>query len=57
MNDSLISFPQLCPPPPLPWPEEVDGRARLNEIHEFIGRFVAVTPHVLVALTLPSIER
>jgi hypothetical protein len=42
----------LAPAPPSPWSEEVDGSVLLEEIYLFIGRFVAGTPNVLVALTL-----
>jgi hypothetical protein len=42
----------LAPPPPEPWPDEVDGCALLDEIHKFIGRFVVVGSHVQVAVTL-----
>jgi hypothetical protein len=49
-HQSAESSAALAPPPPEPWPEEVDGRALLDEIHEFIGRFVVVTPPVLVTL-------
>jgi putative DNA primase/helicase len=42
----------LSPPPPEPWDEEVDGSILLDEIRAFIRRFVVVTEHALVALTL-----
>jgi len=42
----------LAPPPPEPWPEEVDGSALLDEIYEFFGRFLVVNPHAQVAVTL-----
>ncbi|MBV8135350.1 MAG: DUF3631 domain-containing protein [Deltaproteobacteria bacterium] len=42
----------LAPPGPEPWGESVEGEALLNEIREFIGRFVAVDRHALVAMAL-----
>lgn len=42
----------LAPPPPEPWPEPVEARAMLDELQEFIRRFVIVDAHALVAIAL-----
>src|SRR5262249_40060305 len=52
VHESGEASESLSPLPPEPWEHEVNGGTLLDEIHKFIGRFVAVTSDVLVTLTL-----
>jgi putative DNA primase/helicase len=42
----------LAPPAPVPWPEAVDAHTVLDELRDFIKRFVIVSEHAITAITL-----
>jgi putative DNA primase/helicase len=42
----------IAPPPPVPWPEPIEAGAVLDELHDFLGRFIIVDQHALTAIAL-----
>jgi hypothetical protein len=42
----------IAPPPPPPWAQPVVASDLLDEIHDFIARFIVVADHALIAIVL-----
>jgi putative DNA primase/helicase len=51
-QQSGMVFESLAPPTPDPWPTPVTAAAVLDEVRDFVKRFVVVTEHALTAIVL-----
>ena len=51
-TNAAATVTTIAPPAPEPWDRPVTGLTLLNDLRDFLAKFIVVTPDVLIAITL-----